>query len=72
LPNIIINGTGISGFIDWGRAGISDPYQDIALAIRSLRFNWGDEYVKSMVKAYGIDEPDWEKVEFYILLDEFF
>ncbi len=72
LPNIIINESGISGFIDWGRAGVSDPYQDIALAIRSLRFNWGDEFVKSMIRAYGIEELDWDKVEFYILLDEFF
>jgi aminoglycoside phosphotransferase len=72
MPNVIIDGERISGFIDWGRAGIADPYQDIALALRSLKFNCGESYVKDMLRSYGIDKPDWDKVEFYIMLDEFF
>jgi aminoglycoside phosphotransferase len=72
LPNVIIDGERISGFIDWGRAGIADPYQDIALAIRSLKFNWGESYVDDMLRSYGIEKPDWDKLEFYIMLDEFF
>lgn len=74
LPNIIVEGEAVSGFIDLGRAGVADLYQDIALAIRSIRHNLGDnrEFEEQFYDAYGVRKPDLAKVEFYILLDEFF
>ncbi|MBN9388500.1 MAG: aminoglycoside 3'-phosphotransferase [Chloroflexi bacterium] len=76
LPNVIINPSTleISGFVDLGRAGIADRYQDLALAVRSLIRNWGEKYVPLLFKEYGIKqaEIDWGKIEFYKLLDEFF
>ncbi|MFC5528725.1 APH(3') family aminoglycoside O-phosphotransferase [Cohnella yongneupensis] len=73
LPNIIIDGNRIAGFIDLGRAGVADRYQDIALAIRSLRHNYGsDRYKSAFIEAYGIGELDEDKVDYYILLDELF
>ena len=43
LPNILINPDSmkLSGFIDLGRAGIADRYQDLALTARSLPRNFG-------------------------------
>ena len=72
LPNIIINRGAISGFIDWGRAGISDRYQDLSLSARSLKHNFGAKWVPLLFEEYGIEEPDRSKIDFYILLDEFF
>ena len=72
LPNIMINQQKIAGFIDLHRAGIADRYKDIALAIRSTRSNMGAGYEKTFFKEYGISEPDIHKIEYYMLLDEFF
>jgi len=72
LPNIIINRGKISGFIDLGRAGVADRYQDLALALRSISSNFGREYIPFFLKAYGLKELDETKVDFYQLLDELF
>jgi kanamycin kinase/aminoglycoside 3'-phosphotransferase-2 len=72
LPNIIIHRHEIGGFIDLHRAGIADRYQDIALAIRSIGSNIGTGYEQLFLEKYGISEPDIEKIEYYMLLDEFF
>lgn len=74
LPNIIIQPDcrKISGFIDLGRSGVADRYQDLALAARSLLFNLGPGLVGLLFEEYGLKEVDWAKIEFYQLLDEFF
>lgn len=72
LPNIFIGSETIAGFIDLGRAGIADRWQDIALCVRSLRYNFRDEgLVEHFFRYLGV-EPDWRKIEYYILLDELF
>lgn len=72
LPNIILKDGKVHGFIDWGRAGIADRYQDIALAIRSIGYNFGNAYVQAFLDAYGLSELDEAKVHYYQLMDEFF
>lgn len=63
----------LSGFIDLGRGGLQDSYQDLALAIRTLSDDLGDEYVDDFLKAYGLIEVlDQEKIDYYVLMDEFF
>lgn len=72
LPNIMLDQGQISGFIDWGGAGVADKYQDIALAERSITYNFGGQYVPLFLEAYGLSEADREKMKYYKLLDEFF
>ncbi|TSB47602.1 APH(3') family aminoglycoside O-phosphotransferase [Alkalicoccobacillus porphyridii] len=72
LPNIIIKDGACQGFIDLGRAGIADRYQDIALAVRSITHNFGSEWVSTFVTHYGLTEFEQNKVFYYQLLDEFF
>ncbi len=72
LPNILIDQSGISGFIDWGRSGVADIYQDIALCVRSIVRNLGEQWIQTFSASYGIAELDAEKVTYYQILDEFF
>jgi aminoglycoside phosphotransferase len=71
VPNVILKDGKLNGFVDWGNAGVADRYQDIALLTRSICYNFGEEWQENVFKIYGI-EPDWEKIHFYRLLDEFF
>ena len=71
LPNVIIDGKEVAGFVDWGSAGVADRYKDIALVVRSLKRNTGEDLSTSFYEAYGLSSPDAEKIEYYKLLDEF-
>ena len=80
LPNIFIKGNSISGFIDLGRSGVADKYQDIALCYRSLQHNYNGKYGGKVYKNFNaellFDElgilSDWDKIKYYTLLDELF
>lgn len=67
--NVLFTGPGVSGLVDWGRAGLADRYQDLALFCRSLE---NTELINGFLSAYGIEDVDQEKLEFYVLLDELF
>lgn len=73
LPNIIVNNGDISGFIDWGRGGIADRYQDISLAYRTIIGNFGSPRLAELFfKYYGLGKVDRGKLEYFILLDSLF
>ncbi len=80
LPNIIIDGEKINGFIDLGRSGIADKYQDIALCYRSLHHNYHGSYGGKVHEGFDASilfeelniVPDWNKIKYYILMDELF
>lgn len=80
LPNIFGIQGQVSGYIDLGKTGIADKWCDIAICYRSLSHNYGGKYNKKthvkyddalLFRELGI-EPDWEKIRYYILLDELF
>lgn len=60
----------ISGFIDMGRGGIGERYQDIALCVREL-MDYEKSYTELLFSYLNI-KPDYEKIRYYILLDELF
>ena len=80
LPNIFADEQGISGYIDLGRAGVADRYRDIAICYRSLKSNLHGSYGGHPPVEFDCDElfrkleimPDWEKIRYYILMDELF
>ena len=80
LPNIFIDNNRFSGFVDVGRMEIADRYQDLALCYRSLKHNFSGDYGGKSYKGYNDSmlfdaleiEPDFDKIRYYILLDELF
>ncbi|MES2202256.1 MAG: APH(3') family aminoglycoside O-phosphotransferase [candidate division FCPU426 bacterium] len=72
LPNIFVKDDMLTGFVDLGRCGIADRYQDLALLCRSLKFNLGKDMVQVVADVYGQGALDSEKLDYYCLLDEFF
>ena len=75
LPNVFFLDNCLTGFVDLGRAGISDRYQDIALCLRSLKYNLKEKYKESYQDLFfsilGV-EYDEKKLYYYLLLDELF
>ncbi|MDE5803640.1 MAG: aminoglycoside 3'-phosphotransferase [Lachnospiraceae bacterium] len=81
LPNLFADGDRVTGFIDLGKMGVADRWQDIALCYRSLKHNfegkynggkvYGGYYPEMLFERLGV-KPDWEKLKYYILLDELF
>ena len=80
LPNIFLADGKVSGFIDLGRSGLADRWQDIALCYRSLMNNYNGYYGGKVYQEPDFTlffeklglEPDYEKIRYYILLDELF
>jgi kanamycin kinase/aminoglycoside 3'-phosphotransferase-2 len=74
VPNVILDGSSV-GFVDVGRAGIADRWQDLSLMTRSLESDMNPQFngfSRRFLERYGVSEPDLEKITFYRLLDEFF
>ena len=80
LPNIFVKEHELSGFIDLGHSGVADKWHDIALCYRSLIHNSTGKFSEKTYDGFDLSllfcelgvEPDWEKINYYILLDELF
>lgn len=76
LPNIICDGNKIVGFIDVGMSGLSNYWHDIAIAYRSIKYN----YLGYYGKAYSgfsdemffkhLKEVNKDMIFYFLLLDE--
>lgn len=71
LPNILVLGYELSGFIDLGAAGLGDHYRDLERACWSLSYNYGEGYDEVFLSAYGVTGPDQKKLSFYRELEFF-
>ena len=79
LPNVFFRDGAVSGYLDLGFCAVADRYQDLALCYRSLTHNADGSYgvvypnIRPEKLFDGLNiKPDWEKIRYYILLDELF
>ena len=80
LPNVFLDENGVCSFLDLGRAGISDRYEDIYMCLWSMRYNFvtlGNMEESRFSRCENIFfeelgiEKDLKKLYFFELLDEF-
>lgn len=77
LQNIFALNGEISGYIDLGKAGAADKWQDIAICYRSLRHVFSSDKRNTgfdpdlLFEKLGV-EKDQRKLKYYTLLDELF
>lgn len=71
LSNILVHNRRVSGVVDWGKLGVADRHQDLALLWRDLS-SFGSALQERFLRSYGLATLDRRSLEFYALLDECF
>ena len=72
LPNFLSHGGVLTGIVDLGRAGVTHPAQDWALALRSMRHNFGADGERLLREHLPEHSTDEELLRRFRLLDELF
>ena len=72
LPNFLTHCGELTGIIDVGRAGVTHPAQDWALALRSFRANFGSAGERLLRQHLPPDSQNEELLRRFRLLDELF
>ncbi len=72
LPNLLLDTAGVCGYVDLGRCGVADRHLDLAICARSIARNIDREALGPFLAAYGPESPSLARIDFYVLLDEFF
>lgn len=70
--NFIVSNGRFMGFVDCGRLGLADRYQDLALASRNIESALGPRFSERFFSEYGEPTPDPDMLDYYRTLDEFF
>ena len=64
-PNFLLDEAGrCVGYVDLGMLGVGDRWADLAPALLSLGWNYGEGWEPAFLEGYGI-EQDAEKQAFY-------
>lgn len=71
LPNIFALDNNFSGFIDVGECGIADKWFDLAICEKSIKRNYGEEYISKFYEKLNIT-PDRNKLDYYLLMMELY
>jgi aminoglycoside 3'-phosphotransferase II len=73
LPNFLWSPGRPVRLIDLGRFGLADPYQDLALFLRSAKYNHPDLDAAAILREhYPLAQIDEAACDFYRLMDELF
>jgi aminoglycoside 3'-phosphotransferase-2 len=69
--SVFLDRAGVSGIVDWDRAGVSDRYADLAMGAKVIADDVGVELVPLFFESYGLPRPDPMRLDYYQLLAEF-
>ena len=71
FPNVLFDDErpGWWGMVDLGGLGVACRWNDLGIGSRTTMHNVGAEAVPAFFEGYGV-EPDQERVDYYVLLDE--
>jgi aminoglycoside 3'-phosphotransferase-2 len=72
LPNFLTQDGRLTGIVDLARAGVTHPAQDWALALRSIRDNFGPDGERLLREHLPDHSADEELLRRFRLLDELF
>lgn len=72
LENFLTQDGQLTGIVDLGRAGVTHPAQDWALALRSIRDNFGSDGERLLREHLPLHCADEELLRRFRLLDELF
>jgi len=72
LPNFLTHAGQLTGIVDLGRAGVAHPAQDWALALRSIRDNFGPDGERLLREHLPDHCGDEALLRRFRLLDELF
>lgn len=67
LPNALVEGDRVTGFVDLGELAVADRWWDLAIATWSITWNLGPGFEQVFLDAYGA-ELNLAKRDFYRLL----
>jgi aminoglycoside phosphotransferase len=67
LPNVMIAGGEVTGFLDLGELCVADRWRDLAVATWSVTWNLGSGFEDLFLASYGIERDDRAQT-FYRLL----
>jgi len=67
LPNVMISGGEVTGFVDLGELCVADRWRDLAVATWSVTWNLGPGFEDLFLASYGIERNE-EAQTFYRLL----
>ena len=67
VPNVLIEGGRVTGYVDLGELGVADRWWDLAVATWSLTWNLGPSFEELFLAQYGAD-ADAQRTEFYRLM----
>ncbi len=71
LPNIFALNNQFSGLIDVGESGMADKWFDLAICEKSIKRNYGEDYITPFYHELGIT-PDRDKIDYYLLMMELY
>ena len=71
LRSVYLDAAGVSGIVDWDRAGVADRYADLAMGAKVIADKISVELVPLFFEAYGVPRPDPMRLDYYQLLAEF-
>lgn len=53
-PNVLLDAGRVVGYLDPGEVGVADRWRDLAVATRSVKWNFGPGYEELFLDSYGV------------------